>query len=110
MCCSQSCIVAPQWLTVHGMHVQASAEDLQQQEASLAFIRSLSQQSGFVSSTTEWRRRQVGARPNPVCRRLPTLSNICAHLGGLYSSYDGHAVPWDAQLAYTHWRKHAGRH
>ena len=40
------------------VHVQASAEDLQQQEASLAFIRSLSQQSGFVSSTTEWRRRQ----------------------------------------------------
>jgi len=39
--------------------VQASADDLQQQEASLAFIRSLSQQSGFVSSTTEWRRRQA---------------------------------------------------
>ena len=42
---------------------QASAEDLQQQEASLAFIRSLAQSSGFVSSTTEWRRRQVTYLP-----------------------------------------------
>ena len=55
------------------MHVQASAEDLQQQEASLAFIRSLSQQSGFVSSTTEWRRRQACQSANLAVEIFPAL-------------------------------------
>ena len=36
-----------------------SREDLEQQEASLAFIRSISKDASFVSSTSEWRRRQV---------------------------------------------------
>ena len=42
-----------------GMRRASSREDLQQQEANLAFIRSISQDAAFVSSTSEWRRRQV---------------------------------------------------